>query len=199
MLADENPFAQLPEDEGEDDLNVEGAAFARTGNFRRNPKHSEVPGQSRNTIPSRSVGRKAKQVASGCNLSCNQEFPALPETQKMPGVFTSQSENRPTISSRMQLPTVSRGQTESAFKTQLSLSGTQPPCAPGLPFAGASGTRSGSGLIPFSELVDAILTAFNASESIKSLAKVFIPTVKPFVQQLAANWPILNMIISFDG
>ena len=117
----------------------------------------------------------------------------------MPSVSLSQAEDYPTVTSQRQLSAASRGQSVDAIGTRPSLSGSQPSKAPGLPFVGASATRTNSGLIPFSELVDTILMALNVPESVKALAMVFIPFVKPFVQQLAANWPILNMIISFDG
>ena len=193
MPTDENPFAPLSEDEGEGDIASGDVILARPRNFKKNSRSSQVSGRGKNNGPSGknlfekissgSAGLKPKKVASCCNLSCNLEFPTLPETQKMPGVSLSQEENHPTASSQTQF---------SSFRSQL-------PSAPGLPFANASEMRSCSGLIPFSDLVETILTAFNASESIKALAKMILPSVKPFVQQLAANWPILNMIISFDG
>ena len=110
----------------------------------------------------------------------------------MPGVSLSQPEFSPAVSGQTQLSAGYRSQSVGATRTQFSPS-------PGLPFAGASGTQFVSGLIPFSELVDDILTAFNASESIRALAKMFVPSLKNFVQQLAEKWPVLNLIGSFDG
>lgn len=203
--ANENPFALLSEGESENDVASGSVVDARPGNFRRNSETSRKSGNSAPSgtksfvkTPIGSAGRNPKQAAGG-NFNYSQEFPALPGTQKMPGVSLSQSELNPAVSEQTQFSTASRNQSGDATRTQFSASGSQPSIAPGLPFASASGTRFGSGLIPFSELVDAILTAFNASESIRALAKMFVPSLKPFVQQLAENWPILNLIVSFDG
>ena len=203
MPSDENIFAILPE-ELVDDATERNGVHCQSRDFKRNP---EVSGASKNTVPSSkkivnspigSSGRKPKPTSPGCDFNYSLEFPVLPGTQKMPGV-PLRNENHPSVSRQTQLPSDTRVQPEDASKTQFSSSGLPPPSAPGLPYANASGMRFCSGLIPFSELVDTILAAFNASESVKALVKVFIPSVKPFVQQLAANWPILNMIVSFDG
>ena len=186
MPADVNPFAPLSDDEGEDDTISGDVIRARAGNFRRNSRSLEVSGRGGNKIPAGkippgSVGKKPKQVTFGCNLSCNQEFPTLPGTQKMPGVSLSQAEDHPTVTSQKQFLASSREQSVDAIGTRPSLSGSQSSRAPSLPFVGASVTRTNSGLIPFSELVDTILMALNVPESVKALAMVFIPFVKPFV------------------
>ena len=204
LPATENSFALLSEEElSSDDFTSGKVAGAQTESIRRNPEVSRrgmgsLPTGARKNTPTGSAGRNPKPT-SGCNLNDNRVFPTLPGTQKMPGVSLSQTENHHSTPTQVQLSTASREREGNGSKTQFSPSGSQSPIAPGLPFANAPGSGSRDGLIPFSELVEMILTAFNASESVKVLAKMLLNSVKPFVQQLAANWPIVNMLISFDG
>ena len=56
-----------------------------------------------------------------------------------------------------------------------------------------------SGLLNFSDIVDWILTTFNITDPLKSFLLAFLPTVKTFLKQLTAKWPLLAAIVSFDG
>ena len=197
----ENIFAPLSEDEG--DEGEESGVGAQSGGIWRNPRASR---RNRNAAslafkdltktPTGSAG--VSKPTRCCDFDNNNEFPALPRKQKMPGFSKSQSENPSSVAAKTQFSAASREQSGNVFQTQFSSSESQTPSAPGLPFANVSGTHSG-GLIPFSELVESILLAFGASESTKALVRMFIPTVKTLLQQLTANWPILSMIVSFDG
>ena len=197
----ENIFAPLSEDEG--DEGEENGVGAQSGGIWRNPRASR---RNRNAAslafkdltktPTGSAG--VSKPTRCCDFDNNNEFPALPRKQKMPGFSKSQSENPSSVAAKTQFSAASREQSGNVFQTQFSSSESQTPSAPGLPFANVSGTHSG-GLIPFSELVESILLAFGASESTKALVRMFIPTVKTLLQQLTANWPILSMIVSFDG
>ena len=51
-----------------------------------------------------------------------------------------------------------------------------------------------SGLLKFSDIVDWLFENF-----LKSLLLAFLPTVKTFLKQLTAKWPLLAAIVSFDG
>ena len=56
-----------------------------------------------------------------------------------------------------------------------------------------------SGLLNFSDIVDWIFTTFNITDPLKSFLLAFLPTVKTFLKQLTAKWPLLAAIVSFDG
>ncbi|XP_058824232.1 uncharacterized protein LOC131684954 [Topomyia yanbarensis] len=63
----------------------------------------------------------------------------------------------------------------------------------------SSEPQPGVGLLKFSEIVDWIFKAFNISEPLKSILSAFLPTIRTFLEQLIAQWPILAAIVSFNG
>ena len=71
------------------------------------------------------------------------------------------------------------------------------PKTPGKPILRAE-EKTQKGFLKFSDIVDWILQTFNISDPLKSLLLAFLPTVKTFLKQLTAQWPLLAVIVSFD-
>ncbi|XP_058460823.1 uncharacterized protein LOC131436223 [Malaya genurostris] len=59
--------------------------------------------------------------------------------------------------------------------------------------------QSSAGLLKFSDIVDWIFRTFNITDPLKSMIMTFMPTVRTFLKQLTATWPLLSVIVSFDG
>ena len=60
-------------------------------------------------------------------------------------------------------------------------------------------SQEGSGLISFSTIVEWIINAFEISDPLKSLISTWLPTISELAKQIAAKWPLLSSLISFDG
>ena len=69
---------------------------------------------------------------------------------------------------------------------------------PAVPFV-SSKIQPESGLLKFSEIVDWLFETFNIADPLKSLLLAFLPTVRTFLKQLTAKWPLISTIVSFDG
>ena len=59
--------------------------------------------------------------------------------------------------------------------------------------------ETNSGLVKFSDIVDWIFETFNVPDPIKIFLTAFLPTVRSFLKQLTAQWPLLAAIVSFDA
>ncbi|XP_055537270.1 uncharacterized protein LOC129725441 [Wyeomyia smithii] len=55
-----------------------------------------------------------------------------------------------------------------------------------------------TGFINFSDIVDWIFKTFNITDPLRNILLALLPTVKTFLKQLAATWPLISAIISFD-
>ena len=60
-------------------------------------------------------------------------------------------------------------------------------------------SQSDAGLLKFSDIVEWVFEAFSITEPLKGILTAFLPTVKTFLKQMTAQWPLLAAIVSFDG
>ncbi|XP_055636201.1 uncharacterized protein LOC129775454 [Toxorhynchites rutilus septentrionalis] len=58
---------------------------------------------------------------------------------------------------------------------------------------------SNRGLIGFSDIVDFILNTLKIQDPLRSFISALLPSLKSYLKQLTASWPLLASIISFDG
>ena len=57
--------------------------------------------------------------------------------------------------------------------------------------------ETNSELVKFSDIVDWIPDTFNVPDPIKVFLTAVLPTVRTFLKQLTAQWPLLAAIVSF--